>query len=232
GELKKAEVGVCDLQANAGTNMRPPPYKTFLAREGLGSMDAAATYDPVHELALSFGGQGSSGGTNNLFAYDAYANRLYRLPAANPPSQRDGMGLVYDAKNDCLVLFGSQYDSDEKTWIYRYATGKWESHVLDPHPVGKKLGTYSTIPKMAYDPLHGVCLCVTWDTKTNEHTTWSFDAGQLRWTKMNPRTEAAPSMSRSRNLSFSAEHNIFILETSSREGKGKAPEIWTYRYAN
>ena len=47
---------------------------------------------------------------------------------------------------------------------------------------------------------------------------------------MNPTAEPEPSMSRSRNLSYSAEHNVFILETSSKEGRGRQPQIWTYRY--
>src|SRR5262249_11762809 len=41
---------------------------------------------------------------------------------------------------------------------------------------------------------------------------------------------AEPSMSRSRNLSYCAEQNVFILETSAKDGKGSAPQIWTYRY--
>jgi fibronectin type 3 domain-containing protein len=229
-KLKNSHVWLYDLDTNTWVNMRPPPYKPFLAREGLGYMDAAATYDPNHEVVISFGGQGSSGGTNNLFVYDAYANALYRLNAANPPSPRDGMGLAYDARNDCLVMFGSQYDNDEKTWIYRYGTNRWEAHDLNPHPPGKKLGTYSTIPKMAYDSSNEVCLCVVWDTNSNEHETWAFDAAKLRWAKMGPPAEPEPSMSRSRNLSYVAEYNLFLLETSSKEGKGNAPQIWTYRY--
>ncbi len=229
-KLKSSPVWLYDPASNTWTNMRPAPYRPFLASEGLGSLDAAATYDPNHELALSFGGQASSGGTNNLFAYDAYANRLYRLPATERPSPRDGMGLAYDARQDCLVMFGSQYANDEKTWIYRYSAGKWQAHALEPHPPGKKGDPYSTIPKMAYDSINGVCLCITWDTKSNKHETWALDVAKLRWTRMNPAEEPAPSMSRSRNLGFSAEHNVFILETSSKEGRGKAPEIWTYRY--
>src|SRR5262245_25726777 len=136
-KLKNAHVWLYDPAANAWTNMRPPPYQTFLARTGLGSLNAGAAYDANHELALSFGGQGNSGDMNNLFAYDAHANALHRLTAAGPPSPRDGMGLCYDAKNDCLVVFGSQYDSDERTWTYRYAAGRWEGHDLTPHPPGK-----------------------------------------------------------------------------------------------
>jgi fibronectin type 3 domain-containing protein len=229
-KLRDSHVWLYDPAANSWTAMRPPPYRPFLNREGLGRLNASATFDPNHEVSLTFGGQDNGGGTNNLFAYDAYANRLTRLPAAGPPSRRDGVGLTYDARHDCLVLFGSRYDSDEKTWLYRYATGKWEAHALDPHPPGKKRGTYATIPRLAYDSRNGICLCVTRDSHTGRHETWAFDAGKLRWSKLNPPAEPAPSMSRSRNLDYDAEHNVFLLETSAQEGKGRAPEIWTYRY--
>jgi hypothetical protein len=229
-KLKSSAVWLYDTAANAWMNMRPPPYAAATGRDGLGTMNAAATYDPARELAISFGGQGNAGGMNNLFVYDAHANRLERLAAANPPSPRDGMGLAYDPGNDCLVMFGSQYASDEKTWIYRFETNRWEGHDLEPHPPGKKLGTYSTIPKMAYDARNNICLCIAWDTNSNKHETWALDVATKRWTKMNPAEEPAPSMSRSRNLAYSPEHNLFILETSNKEGRGKEPEIWTYRY--
>jgi hypothetical protein len=37
-------------------------------------------------------------------------------------------------------------------------------------------------------------------------------------------------MSRGRNLAYSAEHNVFILETSPKVANGKGAQIWTYRY--
>jgi len=229
-KLKNSAVWLYDPAANTWTNMRPPPYALPVAREGLGSLDAGGAYDPIHELAISFGGKTAGGGTSNLFAYDAYSNRLHRFQAENPPSPRDGLGITYDARNDCLVLFGSQYDNDERTWIYRYTTNRWEGHDLTPRPVGKKLGTYSTIPKMAFDAVNGVCLCLTWDTNTNQHETWAFDTAKLQWTKMKPPVEPEPSMSRGRNLGYSAEHNVFILESMPKEQKGTGPQIWTYRY--
>jgi hypothetical protein len=229
-KLRNSAVWLYDLASNSWMNMRPAPYSVFNPRDALGSLDAGAAFDPVHELAISFGGQTASGGTNNLFIYDAYANQLTRLQPANPPSPRDGMGICYDVKNDCLVMFGSQYGNDEKTWIYRYESNKWEGHDLTPHPVGKKLGTYSTIPRLGYDSINEVCLCVTWDTNTNRHETWVLDTAKLRWTKMNPAVEPEPSMSRSRNISFDAEKNVFILELTPKESKGNGVQIWTYRY--
>src|SRR4029078_1704836 len=75
-----------------------------------------------------------------------------------------------------------------------------------------------------------VVLCLAWDTKTGEHETWALDAAKLQWRKMSPAVEPVRRRSRSRNLSFIAEHNLFILETSAQAGKGRSPEIWTYRY--
>jgi hypothetical protein len=228
--LKDSAVWLYDPAANTWTNMRPPPYATPFGSAGLGRLNAGATYDPRHELAVSFGGQANSGTTSNLFFYDAYANALYRVHAKGAPPPRDGMGLVCDPKQDCLVVFGSQYSSDEKTWIYRFRTGKWESHALDPHPPAKKGKTYSTIPKMAYDPLNEICLCVVWDDATGKHQTWAFDVAKLKWSKLSPAVEPEPSMSRSRNLAFSTEHKVFLLETNPAKSRGTGAQLWTYRY--
>jgi hypothetical protein len=228
--LKDSAVWLYDPAADTWTNMRPPPYQRPLGHEGIGGLNAGAACDPSNELVISFGGQGSGGGTNNLFFYDAYANDLHRIRAPGGPAPRDGMGITCDPKNDCLVIFGSQYASDAATWLYRFRTGKWESHMLDPHPPAARQKTYSTIPKMAYDSINGVCLCVTWDDATNRHETWALDVGKLQWSKMNPPAEPSPSMSRSRNLSFSARHNLFLLELGPKATNGKGAEIWTYRY--
>jgi hypothetical protein len=227
--MKASHVWTYDPVTNLWTNMRPAPYKEpeRYSRKVLGTLDPCGAYDPVHEVALSFGGQGSAGGMNNLFVYDTYANHLEQLAHLDPPSPRDGSGFTYDAKNDCIVLFGSQYLSDEKTYIYRYHTNKWEAHDLTPRPPGKKeYGPYSSIPKMAFDSLHGICLCVVWLDRGG-HETWAFDTAALKWTKLSPKVEPDQSMSRSRNLAFVAEHNIFIMETMAARG---GPQIWTYRY--
>jgi hypothetical protein len=228
-KMKSSPVWLYDPAEGTWTNMRPPPYKEpeKYSKAILGSLNAAATYDPVHEVSLSFGGQTSGGDTNGLFVYDAYSNLLERLEGQGPPAPRDGHGIVYDPKNDALVVFGSQYASDEKTWIYRYETNAWEGLELDPHPPGRKGKTYSTIPKMAYDSSNGICLCVVWDDETGRHQTWALDVSARKWTPMKPAAEPEPSTSRSRNLSYLPGENVFLLELV---GKDRGPEIWTYRY--
>ncbi|MEX1094585.1 MAG: fibronectin type III domain-containing protein [Planctomycetales bacterium] len=232
-KLKDSPVWAYDPAANRWTNMRPAPYTGGhrSSREGMGYLNGTATYDSNHEVALSFGGQNSTGGTNSLWAYDVYANDLQRLPAADPPSPRDGTGVCYDEAHDCLVMFGSQYGSDERTWIYRYDAGRWEGHDLEPRPPGAKARTYSTIPRLAYDPLNKVCLClVRLDGAGGRLDTWALDAGKLEWRKMEPQREPDPSMSRARNLSFISEYNLFILENQASEGR-RSNQLWTYRYA-
>ena len=164
---------------------------------------------------------------NNLFVYDAYANRLERLDASSPPSPRDGSGFCYDTKNDFAVLFGSQYLSDEKTYIYRFSTNKWEVHDLAPHPSAKKNSPYSTIPKMAFDSTNGICLCVIWLGEKGGHETWAFDAAKRAWTKLSPFAGPEPTKSRARNLAYDRGLNLFFLETWTVAGE---PQVWTYRY--
>ena len=136
------------------------------------------------------------------------------------------MGIAYDPVRDHLVMFGSQYLSDERTWFYDFRSNTWQARELNPHPPGQKLGTYSTIPKMTYDSVNDVILCVVW-LDNRGHETWALDPEKLKWNKLNPAVEPPPSKSRSRNLSFSASHNVFILELSTTNNR---PELWTYRY--
>jgi len=227
--LKNSAVWLYDAPTDTWTNMRPPPYKEpeKYSKTVLGSLNACGTYDEKHELALSFGGQGAGGGMKNLFVYDAYANRLERLEAQRPPSPRDGCGFCYDSTNDFAVLFGSQYLTDETTYLYRYSTNTWEAHDLKPCPTARKDGPYSTIPKMAFDSASGVCLCVIWLGEKSGHETWAFDAAKLAWTKLQPFTQPEPSKSRARNLCYDRGLNLFFLETWSVSGE---PQVWTYRY--
>jgi hypothetical protein len=228
-KLKESAVWLYDPVTNQWTNMRPPPYGQPNSKQTVGGLNSSATYDPQHELTYSFGGQSSSGGKNALFAYDAYANELTFLDADNKPPARDGMGVAYDTRHERLVMFGSQYLEDERTWLYDPAKNAWESHLLQPHPPHQKVTKdYCTIPRLCYDPLHGVVLCLAW-LGEGGHETWALDVGKLQWTKLSPAAEPAGSKSRSRNLDFDVERNLFILESSS--AKTNRPEIWTYRYA-
>ncbi len=227
--LKDSAVWLYDPAANAWTNMRPTPYAEPERKEAVGGLCPASTYAEGLELSISMGGVGSAGAKTNLHAYDAWTNTLFSLKVANPPPARDGMGLACDEAAGKLVVFGSQYLSDEKTWIYDFKAGAWESHDLDPRPPGKKGSTYSTIPKMAYDSANGVLLCLAWLGEKNGHETWIFETAAKKWARMEPAASPEGSKSRSRNLAYSRDLNLFILETTAVSG---GPQVWTYRYRN
>lgn len=227
--LKNSAVWLYDPLTEAWTNMRPPPYlePAKYSSDAIGGLCAGGAYAPNHQIAISFGGSGAGGAKHSLFFYDAYANSLQLIKATNPPPARDGMGLACDTARNQLVMFGSQYLSDEKTWLYHFQSNRWEAHTLEPHPPAKKTETYSTIPKLAYDSRNDRMICLVWLGERGGHETWSFDPGKLSWTKMNPGAEPTPSKSRSRNLSYSPELNLFLLELSSTNNR---PELWTYRF--
>ncbi|HXX95325.1 MAG TPA: fibronectin type III domain-containing protein, partial [Planctomycetota bacterium] len=65
-----------------------------------------------------------------------------------------------------------------------------------------------------------------WDDETGRHQTWSLDLGARKWTAQKPASEPEPSSSRSRNLAYLPEENLFLLELV---GKDRGPEIWAYR---
>lgn len=229
-KLKESHVWIYDPQSNEFINMRPPPYG-MKGRQSMpiGGLNSSGTYDPEHELVISFGGQSTSGSHNKLFAYDVYANQLYQLPGRDPPPARDGAGLAYDHARQRLVLFGGQYVVDDRTWLYDFRTESWQPLRLEPHPPAHKVTKdYCTIPRMAYDSRHQVILLLAWLAQDG-HQTWILDLGKHQWIKMDPMNEPAESKSRSRNLDYDEERNVFILETSS--ARTNQPEIWTYRYA-
>ena len=230
--LKESAVWLYDAARNEWTNMRPEPYGDPASpRDAIGGLNPAGAYDPVHNLAISFGGIGSAGGKSNLHLYDAHSNRLWlRKPEKKEapwPEARDGCGLAYDAKNDKLVLFGGQYTSDERTWLYDVRENRWEALDLAPRPPAKKGKTYSTIPKMTYDSASGVVLCVVWLDEERGHETWALDVARKEWRKIDA-AGLEPSKSRSRNMDFWEEENVAILETWTVRSE---PQVWTYRSA-
>src|SRR5262249_12721294 len=101
---------------------------------------------------------------------------------------------------------------------------------LKPRPNARRGKTYSTIPRLAYDSHNGICIGLIWDDATGKHETWTLDVSKLQWKKMNPPAEPDRSMSRSRNLAFSPEHNVFILDLNRAALKGKGWQIWTPRH--
>jgi hypothetical protein len=153
------------------------------------------------------------------------------LPAPKgAPERRGHPGIAYDPRRSRLVMFGSNYQEDPKTWLFEYASNTWKGLELTPHPPVKKVdGTHSSHPSLAYDAANDVMLCLIVDVKQAIHATWVLELNpELKWKELKPAAMPDRAGTRRRNLSYSQEHNLFILELAPV--KGEANEIWTYRY--
>ena len=176
-KLKNSHVWLYDPAANSWMNMRPAPYRPFLAREGLGTLDAAATYDPHHELSLSFGGQDSSGGMNN-FAYDAFANQLYRMPRKSAVTATAWGSLTRQGRLSGDVRQPVRQRRTNLGLSLRHRPLGRAPH--RPAPRWEKARNLFDDSQDGLRSASRVCLCVTWDTNNGKHETWVFDS---RWTK-------------------------------------------------
>jgi len=221
-----APVWTYDPATNLWVAMRPPPYKApapYTRPWAVGVPCAVSAYDPVHEVVIHWS-------QDNLYAYDAYANQFDMLPAKVPDSSAHGMAI--DPLRNRLVAFGVGGNDVEleKTRFCDLKTGAWDVRDLTPRPPAKKEGKdYSTHPVMAYDSLNDIMLCVVWHPGDSTHETWVLDCAELKWIRMNPPAEPEKGGSRARNLAYSEEHNVFILEMAPNVSPN---QILTYRYKN
>ncbi len=193
----------------------------------MGFLNAGGAYDARHEVALSFGGQGSAGDMDNLFVYDAYANRLERLEAANPPGPAGRHGHLLRLPGRLpgrrSAASTAMTRGPGSTAIARIAGRRTNSILIRR---AKMQGEYSTIPVMAYDSVNNVCLLVAW-LGDKGHETWALDMNALRWRKLDPSVEPLRAGAVRGTFPMIPTLNVFILESWRHEDK---PEIWTYRY--
>lgn len=113
------------------------------------------------------------------------------------PQPRCGTPLVYDPKNEVLVMFGghsgivrtdlgvpARPGALNDTWLYDVATKQWRQ--LD----GERRPPPTLWPKMAYEPASGLMLLVTrtppWADRKQQRviTIWGLDVNKEEWSKL------------------------------------------------
>jgi len=210
--LKNSSVWIYDLDSNTWRAMRPSPQIWPRPLRG-------AAYDPHHQVTLLHGGQTSSYGT---VVYDLYTNTWYRMnPKPAPTSNISQPGFTYDAVHRVFVLFGSQFGTDPRTWLYDPRKNQWRVLQTAQHPPAEK-----TSPVLAADTRNGIVLASV--DGPNGHETWVLDVAKAEWRKLQLDVEPDRSGARNRVLIYLPDRNLFVLENRVK----REQQIWTFRYAD
>jgi hypothetical protein len=133
------------------------------------------TYDEAHGKIVLFGGWGNgqynpSGMLNDTWTYDVFTNTWLKLDPPLSPPGRMMHTLVYDSKNQVILLFGGQsFDSSggtiifNDTWVLDLSTNVWAQLPTNESP-------FAVHHTMGYDPLNDTFLM----SRTGDVGLWSL----------------------------------------------------------
>jgi hypothetical protein len=228
--LNNSAVWSYDLAANTWRDLRtvPAPVVTPLR---------CAAWDSDHQVAVLFGGEGSTDGT---LVFDPYTNAWTRMRPAPQPAFRSSGNMAYDEARKLHILFGTQFSDDPHTWAYDLRKNAWR----DLKPAAQP-PTDRNDAVLAYDGHNRVVIAsVRVIDKTDgkeilrgHYETWAYDAGKNTWTKMNPPAEPPGWGNRRRIMVSVPDQNVVLMEnflSSSERAAGAEgrQQIWTYLYAD
>jgi len=219
--LKDSAAWVYDLPTNTWRNMRPCPAPRIRGLRG-------AAYDPHHQVTVIHGGETADHGT---LVYDLYTNTVCEMKPRGPAPENNlsQPGFAYDAVNRVFVLFGSQFASDDRTWLYDLRKNAWRILPVAEHPPAEK-----TSPVIAADTRNGIVLAsVQTASESRTLETWMLDVAKASWTRLKLDSHPGDSGNRNRLLLYLPDRNLFVLENRTRGEEGKTPaeqQLWTFRY--
>lgn len=225
--LSNSSVWSYDLATNTWRDMRPLPSPRLAPLR-------CASWDSDAQVAVVFGGEGSSEGT---IVYDPYTNTWTRRKPPVEPEGRSGGNMAFDARRRRHILFGSQFSNDAHTWAYDIITNEWRDLKPTEQPPTDKNDAV-----MAYDSVNNVVVALVRvvDERNDEEVTkahletWTFDVGKNLWKKMNPPREPDGWGNRRNVMTFIPDQNLILLEhyanpTERVSGVDREQQIWTYR---
>jgi hypothetical protein len=171
-------------------------------------------------------------------------------PLRVEPGARCGTPLVYDPKNQVIVMFGGhsglvrhdlwapgQGDGSpgrlNDTWLYDCHTKQWRdaSTTRRPRP--------TLWPKLAYDPASGLVLLATWEAKQWDDksprtvTLWGFDAAKAEWAELDRQPWTGP-LWRSRHgaglaeIALDPSTSLLVLTQQPEDGRGSS-QTWAFK---
>jgi hypothetical protein len=228
--LNNSAVWSYDLSANTWRDQRtvPAPRVTPLR---------CAAWDSEHQVAVLFGGEGSTEGT---LVFDPYTNTWHRMNPPRQPPFRSAGNMAYDEARKLHILFGAQFTADPHTWGYDLRKNEWRDLKPPTQPP-----TDRNDAVLAYDRHSKVVIAVVrvfnradgMEDGGGRCETWAYDAGKNTWTKMTPPAEPPGWHNRRRIMVAVPDQNVILMENyinpaSRVPGVDREQQMWTYRHAD
>ncbi len=186
----------------------------------------ALVYDGSRGTLLLFGGNGPQRAYNDLWEYDLAQHTWTQLATANPPEARQMHGMVYDAANQVVLVFGGRRRDGgaafADTWAYDRVANSWR--LLQP----EQAPPIQDHANLAYDVKNEVAVLFSGpDSDTGVGTsTWAYDYRANSWTRLN--TDIGPTSDHC-GFAYRTGTGRFTLFGNSAEGD--AMETWLFDYA-
>ncbi len=227
--LNNSPVWNYDLTQNTWRDQRALPAPRMASLR-------CASWDSDHQVVVVFGGEGSNEGT---LVYDSYTNAWTRMQPPKQPAPRSAGNMAYDSARKLHILFGSQFSDDPHTWAYDLRKNEWRDMkpaVQPPTNQNDAVLAYDVHNQVVIASIRVIDKMSGKEIADGHYETWAYDAGDNKWTKMNPPAEPPGWGNRRRIMVYVPDQNVVLMENyinaSQRvPGVEREQQIWTYRYA-
>ena len=191
-------------------------------------MGHSMVYDSTHDQVILFGGIDDAYNRNrDTWIYTYSNNSWMEINPSTHPTARAYHTMIYDSKNDQVILFGgsdNSYNILNDTWIYTYNNNSWENmNSITSPSVG--MGH-----SMVYDSTHDQVILFG-GLYRNE--TWIYKYNNNSWVNMNPIT--SPSSRSFHSMVYDSTHDQIILFGGEKYIDGSIMdinEVWIYNFNN
>ncbi len=184
-------------------------------------LGGSLAYDPVHDEVVLFGGghvaepdpNGKLVGYTGTWVYSFQEQDWRRLQLPIQPSPRMNTRLVCDSRNQLLVLFGgdgqSQYLAD--TWLYDLKSREWKASATQGGPAARA-GHFTV-----YDPETGWVIIGGGYNCRDLTDMWAYKAAQDKWQQLAGEVPIGFHLS----ADLDPQRHMILLVTSTRKPSDK-----------
>ncbi len=181
-----------------------------------------AVYDPLADRIILFGGRGSGGFLNDVWAYDIGSNNWEEVnPLGTPPSPRHGHNAVYDPGGHRMVIWAGQgagFFND--VWVLELGEMRWRR--LDPGNAPEpRYGSTSV-----FDPASRSLVQFAGFTDSGRfNDTQSLDLQNETWTDLAPDVPI-PSRRCLHTAAFDSQHRQMFMYGG--QSAGALGDLWRF----